>query len=109
MVKSFARAILVLFFNEESSCERFDLILSWRKTRSVWGRLLLLNFLLWLIAVASILLLILPLFFFFLPLLVGVVGVVCGLLLNEADEPAADATDDRQTPENPAFPEPLNG
>ena len=86
-----------------------SLILSWRKTRTVWGRLMLLNFLLFLIALASILLLILPLFFFFLPLLVGVVGVVCGLLLNEADEPAADATDDRQTPENPAFPEPLNG
>ena len=86
-----------------------SLTLSWRKTRSVWGRLLLLNFLLWLIAVASILLLILPLFFFFLPLLVGVVGVVCGLLLNEEGEQSADPSDDHQTPENPAFPEPMNG
>ena len=86
-----------------------SLILSWRKTRPVWGRLMLLNFLLFLIAIASIVLLFLPLFFFFLPLLVGVVGVVCGLLLNEADEPAADATDDRQTPENPALSRPMNG
>ena len=86
-----------------------SLILSWRKTRPVWGRLLLLNFLLFLLAVASIALLFLPLFFFFLPLLVGVVGVVCGLLLNEDGEQAADPADDDQTPENPAFPQPMNG
>ena len=85
-----------------------SLILSWRKTRPVWGRLMLLNFLLWLIAVASIALLFLPLFFFFLPLLVGVVGVVCGLLLNEDDEQAADLTDDHQSPENPALRRPVN-
>ncbi|MGB0325518.1 MAG: hypothetical protein ACPGGL_08320 [Phycisphaerales bacterium] len=86
-----------------------SLILSWRKTRPVWGRLMLLNFLLWLIAVASIVLLFLPLFFFFLPLLVGVVGVVCGLLLNEEGEQSADPADDHQAPENPAFPEPMDG
>lgn len=86
-----------------------SLILSWRKTRSVWGRLMLLNFVLWLTAVASILLLIFPLFFFFLPLLVGVVGVVCGLLLNEEGELFSDSADDHQTPANPAFPEPMNG
>ena len=86
-----------------------SLLLSWRRTRPVWGRLLFLNFLLWLIAVASIVLLILPLFFFFLPLLVGVVGVVSGLLLNEEDEQAAGPIDDHQPPENPAFPQPMNG
>ena len=85
-----------------------SLILSWRKTRPVWGRLMLLNFLLFLIAIASIVLLFLPLFFFFLPLLVGVVGVVCGLLLEELGDAPGQNGEPNVRGENPAFPHPIN-
>ncbi len=81
---------------------------SWRATRRVWGRLFVLHLVLFFIAVASIVLLILPFFFVFLPFMVGVTGVVSGLLLEEL----GDAPDQNDEPnvrgENPAFPEPIN-
>lgn len=80
---------------------------SWRATRRVWGRLFVLHLVLFFIGVVSIVLLILPFFFVFLPFMVGVTGVVSGMLLEELGDDSDQSDKLSVHSENPVLPNPI--
>lgn len=80
---------------------------SLRATRRVWGRMFILWGVMFLLAVTSAVLLVLPFFFVFLPFMVGVIGVVSGMLLEELGDDSDQNDKLSVHSENPVSPNPI--
>ena len=104
----FTRLAYAVFICFDTKCSVLDSLgESWRRTRDVYWTLIGANVLLGLIALFSILALLLPFFFFWVPFATAFYGVVVGKLMEDQNG-SDNSTGILEPSENPAFGGPLN-
>ena len=101
-----AYAVFICF---DTKCSALDSLgESWRRTKDVYWHLIGANVLIGLMALGSILALLLPFFFFWVPFATAFYGVIVGKLMEDQNS-SDNSTGILDPSENPAFRGPLNG
>lgn len=105
----FTRLSYAVFICFDTKCSALDSLgESWRRTKDVYWQLIGANFLIGLMALGSILALLLPFIFFWIPFATAFGGVVVGKLMEDQNS-SDNSTGILEPSENPAFRGPLNG